>query len=473
MAAVRAAGRVPLAVALGVPIGVLVAAGFAQLGTVALAVPVGALALAALALHPRATLALLVSVVVVFEEDVETFMAFPQIYTALPGPLRLTDFLMLALACGVVLRLTRGGEPFRMPGLLLLPLLLLAAAIVMGAIVAFGGEVDPSALSGALRDLTSLAVLPFLVVNIVTTRQDLDAAIKVAFALVVFKTATGAIGYVLGVGRVVEGTVLTYYSPSANLLLLGFLLALLAARMSRVKIPAVVWCVAPFALAVLILSFRRNFWIALVVGVVVVVLVATGRNGRALLIPAGAVFVAALYVGLTTLATSESDSPVVERVQSLAPTQLQTNAYERYRIDEQRNVRAEIATSPLTGIGLAVPWRARYPLAITFPGARDYTHVVVLWYWLKLGLVGLLAYLCLIGAAVRSGLAVWRRAPDPVMRSVGLAAGVSFLALAVAETTGSFLGVGTRLTVLAAIGLGCLAAAWLQLPSKAATAPAG
>lgn len=465
MPSLRVAGRVPLAIALGVPLGVLVVAGQARLGAPVLLLPLAALLFAALALLPRLTLAILVCIVVLVETDSEGFLGVPQFYTALPGPLRLTDVLVLALAAGVTLRVTSGGETLRTPGQMSLPLLLFTAAVAMGVIVGLAGDTDPSAFGGSLRDLLSLPLLPLLVVNVLTTRRDIELGLGLVFALVVVKTAVGAAGYALGVGRVVEGTVLTYYAPTANLLLLTFVLATLAFPFARAQLPRLVWWVAPAAFAVLILSFRRSFWIALVLGAVVVILVVTGRQGRALLIPAGAMLLAALAFSVSTLANTRSDSPVVQRVQSLSPSQLQGSAYERYRLDEQRSVLAEIAERPFTGIGVGVPWRARYPLAITFPGARDYSHVVILWYWLKLGLIGVLAYVLLIGAAVRSGLAIWQRAPDPVVRAAGLALGTSFLALAVAETTGSFLGVETRLTIVAAIGLGALAAMWLQLPA--------
>ena len=41
------------------------------------------------------------------------------------------------------------------------------------------------------------------------------------------------------------------------------------------------------------------------------------------------------------------------------------------------------------GLGLGVPWTPRYPLTESYAGATGYTHVVVLWWWLKLGLPGL------------------------------------------------------------------------------------
>ena len=233
------------------------------------------------------------------------------------------------------------------------------------------------------------------------------------------KTAFGGLAWVLGAGRVIEGTVLTYYAPLANLLLLAFVLGVLAARLRGAALPRFVLWLAPLALAVLILSFRRNFWIALVLGAVLVVLVAVGARGRLLLVPAGVLIVISLYFGLTALSASQSDSPVVQRAQSLTPSKVQGNAQDRYRLDEQRNVRAEIARHPVFGIGLGVPWTARYPLAQALPGGRQYTHVVLFWYWLKLGLLGVIAYLWTMAAAIGTGLRVWRTTTTAASRAPG------------------------------------------------------
>ena len=142
-------------------------------------------------------------------------------------------------------------------------------------------------VANTLRRLLPLILLPFAAVNLLETREDVDRGLQLLLALVAYKAITGAVGWSLGSGRELDGTVLTYYGSAANLLLMGFLLVLVAALGSRTSLPAAAWWLAPLALAVLVLSFRRNFWIATVLGVVLVLLVATGRRGRALLIPGG------------------------------------------------------------------------------------------------------------------------------------------------------------------------------------------
>ena len=72
---------------------------------------------------------------------------------------------------------------------------------------------------------------------------------------------------------------------------------------------------------------------------------------------------------------------------------MEKNAQDRYRLDELRNVTAEIRKEPITGLGLGGQWAAIHPLGIEHENGRGYTHVVALWWWMKLGILGLIAYL--------------------------------------------------------------------------------
>ena len=110
------------------------------------------------------------------------------------------------------------------------------------------------------------------------------------------------------------------------------------------------------------------------------------------------------------------------------------------------------------------------PLPVELEGGRLYTHTVALWYWLKLGLAGLVAYVWLVLATVLTALLVARRSRTGVVRVGALALGVAAVGMAVAETTGSFTGVSDRYTVLVALGIGWLAAAHRLV--RAPTGPA-
>jgi hypothetical protein len=450
------------AAALAALLGGILALLASKAGPLALVLPALLVAAAALVAVPKATAVVAVVTVAVLESDGAGFLGgiTGRYYQTLPAlPVRPHEVLLGIAAVGVALERSRTRKPIATPGAMTLPLLLLAVAALCGLIV--GRSADASAIDmlNGLRSVLTLALVPFLVVNLIETRRELEWVLGATVVVVLVKTAFGGVAWLIGAGRVIEGTVLTYYAPLANLLLMAFVLGVLAARLRGADLPRIVLWLAPLALAVLILSFRRNFWIALVLGAVLVVLVAVGARGRLLLVPAGVLIVIALYFGLTALSGSQSDSPVVQRAQSLTPSKVQGNAQDRYRLDEQRNVRAEIARHPVLGIGLGVPWTARYPLAQALPGGRQYTHVLLFWYWLKLGLLGVIAYLWTMAAAVSTGLRVWRTDYDRRVQGAGLGLAAALVGLMVAETTGSFTGVDPRETVLLAVMLGWLAAA--------------
>jgi hypothetical protein len=437
----------------------------------ALALPVLACAIPPLLLHPKAVFAGTLVALALFETDEEGFLSATRVvYSGLPGAgVRLHELLLVLCAAGIVLRIVRERREPRLPGPFTLPLLLLAVAIAVGVTTGWFAGGDRVLIFNSLRDLAALVIVPFLAVNVIDDRRDLERALAIVVAVVAVKVVVGGAGWLLGQGREVAGTVLTYYAPLPNFLLLLLVLAALTAALARIELPAVARLLALAALAVLVLSFRRNFWIAGVVAALIVLLVVAGARGRWLLAPAGLAVGIGLWLGLTALTATQSQSPIVQRAQSLTPGRLAAGADDRYRLDEQRNVRAEIVRHPVTGIGLGVPWTARHPLPITFPGGRDYTHTVALWYWLKLGLIGFAAYVWLMAAAVRAAFRLWRSDGGDRVRVAGLALAAGLVGLAVAETTGSFTGVESRLTVFVGATLGWLAAAQAGLPRAPAS----
>jgi len=449
-----------------------VAVGLERYGVVVVAMPIVALGMAALALVPKHALWALALVSVVFEDDPEAFLTqVDTFYRTLPGGLfEVSDLLLLAVVAGTALKVARSGRPPVLPGPLTLPLALLGVAIGIGLVMGVtSGAMDPGAAFNSTRKLLYLLLLPLLAVNLLDSRRDLAIGAGLLVAAVVYKSFTGALGLILGIGREIDGSVLTYYAPTANFVLLVFVIAVLIAALMPLRLPTWLWVMWPIALAILILSLRRNFWIALVVCAILTILVLTGRHGRGLVVPAAASLLVAFWLGLGVIGGSQSDSPVVERVQSLSPERIDSSAYGRYRLDEQRNVRAEIARQPVLGLGIGVPWQVRHPLPVAFPGGQQYTHITALWYWLKLGLIGLLAYIAVVVASCVAGARLWRGSAPPHVRLAGLALSISFVGLAVAETTGSFLGVEGRTTTVVALMFGWLAAALRLYPPASST----
>jgi len=198
------------------------------------------------------------------------------------------------------------------------------------------------------------------------------------------------------------------------------------------------------------------FFAILLCFVLLAVLLALSPTGRRLLVPAGLLI--ALAIWLLGSIHFQSQSPLVRRATSLAPTSLTANVEDRYRLDERANVLGSIGEHPITGLGIAVPWRAAFRgLSTEHAEGREYVHFAALWYWLKLGILGLIAYVTLLIGVALLAWRVWRRSREPAARVFGLASLCGIAGLAVIETTASFTGVDVRFTVLFGAQVGLLA----------------
>ena len=239
----------------------------------------------------------------------------------------------------------------------------------------------------------------------------------------------------------------------------------------RVRLPGWVWAAAPFAVVALFFSYRRSFWIAAVLALLVVVLLGRQRHR---VLPILAALAVALWASIALAGGSEAESLVAERAEELDFSRVASNPSDRYRIAEFRNVTRELRESPITGLGLGVPWTVEHSFEYK-PGARNYAHVAALWFWLKLGLVGLLAYVWLMATALRAAYGVSRARGDPRLRVAGTALFGAFVAVLLVELTATFTGANLRFTIVVAALIGWLAAALplAQRPGEASQLTAG
>lgn len=406
-----------------------------------------------------------VAVVVLMETDEEGFLPWREIaFRGVPAPV---DVLFALTLAAVLVKLVVERRPVVLPEPFTWPLLLLMLAVVAGVVTGTAFAADRLEMLNALRPLAALILLPVVIVNLVAARSQATWLLVGAGVLALVKGIEGVIVWTFSLGRQIGDSTLTFYSPASNFLLLLLVLGVVASIVMRVRLPVWLYVAFPICLAAFVLSFRRNFWIAALFALVAVLLVGSGLRGRAVLAGVTVALVLAFNVMSSAVGASEVEGPIAERVRTLSPDQIRTETYDRYRLDEARNVLAAISGSPLTGIGVGVPWQLVHPLPVEFENGRHYTHVVLLWYWLKLGLLGVAAYVWLMIAALRQALSLRRTEPDPHVRVAALAAFAGLLGLALAETTGSFTGVSYRATVVVAVVLGWLAVARLHRATSA------
>jgi hypothetical protein len=435
-----------------------------RVGPVGLLAPLLAVGALAVLTRPAGALALVVSVVVLCEGDGSgPAPGVAVIYDPLAAGLAPVDGLLALAVAAVAVDVGSRREPIRLPGPLALPLAILALAAVAGAVtgLARGASLSDVVFEG--RSLAYLVLLPIVAVNALRTHAQLVAGLVLLAALAVVKAALGLFGFAAGQGRIVDGSAITYYEPLANLLMLMAIIAVPAALVLGLgdRLPAWLVLAWPVMIVCFVLSFRRSFWIGLALAALLLLAFTMSPSGRRMLVPLAALLAAGVWalgsVGL------ETQGPIVERVDTLRPSRIAANAEDRYRIDERVNVLAELRSHPIAGLGLAIEWSsAERPLPVEHINGRRYVHMVSLWHWLKLGVLGLIAYAAVLAVALVMAWRIWRRHPDPLLRVVGLTMVCGLAALAAVETTASYTGVESRVSILLGLAFGALAVAYRE-----------
>jgi hypothetical protein len=433
----------------------------------AILLPAALVVLAIVALRPWFLLLAIFSTTVLLElgksglGSLESLSSF--YYHKVGNGLTVMNLFFAVLVIAMVVAVYRRRGRFLLAGPLTVALMLVTAATITGAVVAHFAGIGSKAIFEPIVTIAPLILLPIVVVNIAQGRDLLKAMLPLIAVLAGVKALVGLWLALSGRGELVDGHSATYIEPAANWLNMLVLLVLIAAALRRVRLPLWVWAIAPLAVIELAFSYRRGFWLGALVGIVLVVLLASSSHGRRVLIPAVVLIAVLGWLGLASLGSgSGASNPVVKRLESLQPGKLTLNVQDRYRLDERRNVIANLQEHPVIGLGIAVPWVAPRPLSVQHQGDRTYTHMIVLWYWLNLGLLGLIAYVTLVVSAIGTAFLVWRRHASELVRCAALGLMATLVGSIVVETTGSFMGVDVRFTIVLGAILGLLITAYFE-----------
>jgi hypothetical protein len=455
----------------------LALAGIHKLGAAGLLAPLAIVALVILLLRPLLAVCVVVGLTILCEGPTFGLLTFTtHFFVHVYKYLTLLDLLVGVAVLSVAIELMRTRRPLWVPRPLRPAVVFLSLGMLVGAVVGHAAGAGIRFALGSEDVLFYLLALPLAVANLQLDTRRLTQLLAGAGALAALKAVLGLIEVAGHYGSAIEGTAtLSYYEPTANWLILIAVLAILAAVLMRARPPLWMTLSAPLLLACLALSYRRSFWIAAVLGIVLVLLIATSPGGRRVLVQA--VTALAVTIWLLGSINFQSQLPIVKRVASLSPSKLEANQQDRYRLDERANVLAAIGEHPFTGLGITVPWSASaHPLPVEREEGRQYVHFAALWFWLKLGILGLLAYVAVMVGSMTLAWRAWRVAQEPLLRAFGLASLAGIAGLVAMDTTASFTGVDPRFTVLFATQLGLLARLASrrssgQDASRASTAP--
>ncbi len=449
----------------GVIVGAVIAEGTKKIGPVAILAPTLAGAALLLLWYPKATLAILLCGAALIEPvDPGLLPTVNQFYNVVKVSLTPIDVLFFITIAGVLLQKARASERVDFPAPLAPAIGLLVAATISGIITAVASTADVSAgdlYHRAMND-AYMVVIPILVFNLYRGTSALRTFMAVFAAIAAVKGLSGTYAALSGTGTKLIGESASYLEPTPNLIMVTYLLGVVAAVVRKVRLPLWAYGGAGFAFLALVLSYRRSFWIATVIAIVLILIIASRKRGRAMIVVGALALVMAVFAVNSVGSLETSSAPLLKRAQALTPNGLEENRGDRYRNDERANVIENLEEAPLTGRGLGVPWRVKKPLAELHD--RTYVHFALLWFWLALGPLGVLAYITLLASGIWISSIVWRRHPDPMIQIGAIAATGAVVAIGIVELTAAFTTIDSRFTIVVAAGFGWLVAAWRTIP---------
>jgi hypothetical protein len=412
--------------------------------------------------RPSAAIMIIGVLLVFTEDDLESPFKVGFLYHPAPYGISALNCLIILFAGGVALRRIRHRQHLLTPGPLSPVCWLLLALVPFALYNGFAAGQSFHAMSHEAAGIVMLVVVIFATANWVTTERRLLTSVKVLTALVVLRSLISVLIYGNGIGIPVypgSSVVTTSLDPATNFLRVIVILGGLAFVVRRL---ATTWRPVAFAAlpaVALYYSYRRSFILGLAIAAAFVIVLGgvmrpVLRTLCVLIITVAMV----LVIGASGDPGTESGS-VTESTLLLDNFGSNRSEADSYRSAERRNVVSDLSKDSLTGLGFAVPYTREYPQPYV-PGIDAYVHVAALWFWMKLGGFGLLAYLALLVISIVMVSRAYRYAPSRAIRAVMLAAGGSMIALVFADATGSFTGVDPRFVPVAGFLFGVIAAGY-------------
>ncbi len=277
------------------------------------------------------------------------------------------------------------------------------------------------------RRLLHFFLAYFLTVNLIRTKQSLQLFLLIFFAAISLKAIQGVYLYTLGEGLQIKWKIralFTGWGDSLNFVTLLLLLATFV--LDKAPLPAKrLWLIAtPVVLFSFLFSYKRAYYVAFVVGLFVLFLIQKGKARFRFLMTAFVGFL--LFLVLITAAGQWR--AIGMRFESILNPTKESSA--NYRLVEWQNALISIRKNPVAGLGLG----GVMPMEIYLSRTNLLgVHNTYLWVAVKMGAVGLFAYLFLQFAFVKRLLRQNQTLHDPFFRTLSRGLTCAFAAFCAAQ----------------------------------------
>lgn len=392
----------------------------------AIAIIVGSAGAVLLLARPDVAFALFFAAETLISEDVLliTERLKPTLYYYMIPGVGLNPFEVALLALVVATVVHRKGRLHgtRLDGVMIV----FGLACLLGYVTCIRLYGDPGRLFEPRR-LLHFYLGYFLTVNLIRSKKALRMFLMVFFAAVVLKGLQGVFLYTLGEGLQIKWrirAIFTGWGDSLNFVTMLLILATFVLEKTTLTAKRFWLLATPVVLFSFLFSYKRAYYIALMVGLSVLFLMQKGR--------ARIRFLTAAFIGfllLLVLITAAGQwNAIGMRFSSIWNPTKESSA--NYRLVEWQNALISIRRNPAVGIGLG----GVMPMEIYLSRTNLLgVHNTYLWVAVKMGAVGLFTYLLLQFAFLKRLMRQNSVLRDPFLRALSRGLTSVFVAFCAAQ----------------------------------------
>jgi O-antigen ligase len=389
-------------------------------------------------------------------------------------PFTPAELLLTIALVGVIVRLLFDDEVQLRPGDLIVPILLLIVATSVGIAIGMSRGADMSVLRTETRGLLFLPVVYLLVTHFVTTRAHLTQffwVFAIAANIMSLENVYRYFTYVRGSYELQLAPSLAFSHESALFSAMAVILLMAHVVWSRnifAEWRSIALMVLP--IVALLVMRRRAGMVALDAGLIMLCVVLLKHNFKLFLMVTP---VAVVGVGLLLAMTWNNpggSGTFARSFQTATGTGTQSDRDESsddYRELENINIRENIQSSPITGLGFGRQYAFYVQVADLSHWSlwRYVPHNTVLWFWMKAGIFGFVALATLFGAAIARAMQVLRYARSPDVQAMAFSMG-AFVAMFVLYSWVDLGLVTPRTVVIFGVTLGIIGALGYISPTQ-------
>jgi hypothetical protein len=393
--------------------------------------------------HTRLTVYLLIGAATIFESfslgypdsitDRVPFFKSLDSFTTSGIPVSPAEILMLlALVILVVKRVGAREKPLAL-GPLFVPVAFYTFMVLFGLVRGMGTGGDLSLALWEARAQVYLFLAYLLAYNLIQDKGQVKVIVWFFLAGVALKGLLGSWRFLVTLGgdlsRIDEFTtynsILSHEESLLFALFLALAFTLFLFRSDRRQLKFALWLSLPVILAFLANERRAGMFALLLCVIIIGLLAYVLLQSRRKLLFVGAL-VTVIFLPMYVLAFGGSGGLLAQPARAVMS---QFNPSERdassdsYRQIETRNLKYNIGLDPALGQGYGKPIQMFEPLpdiSARFSLWEFIPHNTILWVWVRLGLIGFIAFWFMAGSGVIEAVQNAKRLRDPYLKGVAV-----------------------------------------------------